>query len=268
MLMCKELWLAALFATVSGTAEGQTGVELFPGRRIFPLFRADALAHQLSLSRVTDNREWIGVIGGQVPIVQFAEEDFTAQIGVGASVFNRIIKTPGHITVYTVDYRVDIPVDFEFPAFALRVGFGHISNHYADDGIEILQSHSINAVKDYVQADVARKVALIGGEVYAGFTYNYHAEPLRDRRWIVQVGSNFGNYPLASWVNVYGAIDLKVKEEVRWGTTQSYQIGFMTAPKGDYALRLAYTFRTGFEERGQLYDRSVSANLVTLYIDF
>jgi hypothetical protein len=268
MFTYKELWLAALVIVGAGRGEAQTGVELFPGKKIFPVYRADALAHQLSLSRVTDNREWIGVIGGQIPIVQFDEKDFTAQIGLAASVFNRIIKTPGHITVYTVDYRVDIPFDFVFPAFALRVGYGHISNHYADDGIEILQSHSINAVKDYIQVAVARKFEVIRGEVYAGVICNYHAEPLRNRHWVVQAGSNFGNYPLASWVGVYGAIDLKVKEEVNWGTTQSYQVGFMTTPKGEYALRLAYTFRTGFEERGQLYDQTVTANLISLYIDF
>jgi hypothetical protein len=246
----------------------QPSVEFFPGHKLYPAYRADALAHQLSLSRVTDNREWIGVIGGLLPLLEIAEPGFTMQVGLGASVFNRILKTPGHITVQTIDYRIDFPFDFLLGAFTIRVGYGHISNHYADDGLEILGLRSINAVKDYVQLGVARWVSLVRGDLYIGAAFNYHNEPLPDRRWMFQAGSNFGNYPLTSWLTVYGAIDIKIKEEVRWGTTQSYQAGLAFVPRGGYAIRLAYTHRTGFEERGQVYDQSVTANLVSLTIDF
>ncbi|MEW6512237.1 MAG: hypothetical protein AB1428_14905 [Bacteroidota bacterium] len=258
--------LLPLLFGVEGLA--QPSVEFFPGDKIFPRFRADALAHQLSLSKVTDNREWIGAIGGQVPIVNVADGDLTVQFGIGASVFNRIIKTSGHITVFTVDYRVDFPVDVKLKEIVLRIGYGHISNHYADDGIEILQRRSINAVKDYIQVGVARAVGIIAGEVYAAALYNYHTEPLPDRRWVLQAGGGFGNTSLASWLWIYGAIDLKLKEEVNWGSTQSYQVGFRFVPRAEYALRLAYTFRTGFEERGQLYNQSVAASLISLFIDF
>jgi hypothetical protein len=259
--------LLALLLALGGRGDAQSLFEAFPGTKIFQPYRADALAHQLSLSRITDNREWIGVIGGQVPLVEWRGNGIAVQTGIGASVYNRIIKTPGHITVFTIDYRVDVPVDFSFSGLALRLGYGHISNHYADDGIEILQQHSINAVKDYVQAAVSRDIASIGGRVYCGVIFNYHAEPLRDRHWVLQIGSEFGNIALTSSLFAYGAIDLKIKEEVAWGSTQSYQAGVLYQPKPGYDLRLAYTFRTGFEERGQLYDRSVAANLVSLYID-
>ena len=246
----------------------QPTVEFFPGERIYPVYRADALAHQFSLTRVTNNTEWIGAIGGSLPLVEVAAGDCAGQWGVGASVFNRIIKTPGHITVYTVDYKIDFPIDLKLPIFALRLAFGHISNHYADDGIEILGLRSISAVKDYVQLAFARGIPLIGGTGYAGVVYNYHNEPILDKRWAVQFGGDFGNWRLTSWATVYGAVDFKIKEEVGWGSTQSYQAGVVLVPRGSYDFRVAYTHRTGYEERGQVYDRSTANDLITLFLDF
>jgi len=265
--LSRRLALVALVTCSTVLTYTQVSVDILPARKIYPVYRADALAHQLSISRVTDNREWIGVIGGSVPLLELSEPGCTASLGIGASVFNRIIKTPGHITLSTVDYRFDLPVDFKLPAVALRVGYGHISNHYADDGNEVLHLQSISSVKDYVQAGLARDIAVIGGMVYINAAYNYHNEPLRDRRWILQAGGDFGNYPLSTWAQLYGAIDLKIKEEVNWGSTQSYQVGFILASRDNRGFRVAYTLRTGFEERGQLYDLSVTNHLISLFID-
>ncbi|HXG00162.1 MAG TPA: hypothetical protein VNL69_05215, partial [Bacteroidota bacterium] len=95
-----------------------SAVRFFPPTKIFPLFTADGLAHQLSLSRVTENRDWIGAIGGSVPALQIELSGATLQASVAVTVFNRLVKTPGHLEVYTVDYKVDFPIDVRFEQFA------------------------------------------------------------------------------------------------------------------------------------------------------
>lgn len=249
-------------------AASQVAITVFPGEKIYPRYRADALDHQLSLTRVTENREWIGVIGGSLPVLGVGTRDFRVQWGLGASVFNRIIKTPGHITVATIDYRIDFPVDIALGDYVFRIGYGHISNHYADDGLEILGIRSINAVKDYLAAGIARKLPWHEATAYLHVTWNYHNEPLRDKKWMGQVGGSIVLAELAPWARLYGALDLKCKEEVHGGTTRSLQLGFELFRNEGRDIRVAYTFRDGLEERGQLYAVSTTSNLVSLFIDF
>jgi hypothetical protein len=259
-----RLSLILLSSVFTFPAFAQTGFEFFPGRPIYPTYRADALAHQLSLSKIADNKEWIGVIGGELPLALYSWSNSRAEGVAGASVFSRIIKTPGHVVVSTVDYRIDFSLDANLSDILLRVGWGHISSHFADDAIENLGAHSINSLKDYVQIGVSHFVGCIHGSPYCQVLYCYHREPLPDRHWIFQFGSDFGDIPITSWMNVYSAFDIKLKEETGWGSTQSYQLGFLFFSGEHGNIRLSYTYRTGYEERGQFYDRITHDNLITL----
>lgn len=243
-------------------------VSAFPLEKIFPSFKADALSHQLSISRVTDNRDWIGVIGGSLPVIEADGQTFWAQVTIAASAFNRIVKTPGHITVYTIDYKVDFPVDVRFGDWMFRLGYGHISSHYADDGIELLGSSSISAVKDYLCFGVAHDLFMINGFAYGTVQFNYHNEPIFDKRWMLQCGGELCIMGLSDISSVYGAVDVKIKEEVGWATTQSYQIGLKMFESKSRCLRVAYTHRRGMEERGQVFNRRAEVNLFSLFIDF
>ncbi len=242
--------------------------EPFPGRKIFPLFTADGLAHQLSLSRVTENKDWIGAVGGSIPLVQLNPGDSPIQASVAVTIFNRLIKTPGHLEVFTVDYKVDFPFDIRFSELSLRVALGHISCHFADDAIEIYGKKSIQHVNDYVTVAAAYDIPAIGGYIYGGFNYSYGTQPIQNKPWLLQFGAHFGNIPLHDAVSAYGAVDVKVREETGWGSTRSLQLGLRFFPKLQYGLRLAYTLRMGFEERGQFYLAKATNNLISAYIDF
>ena len=63
-------------------------------------------------------------------------------------------------------------------------------------------------------------------------------------------------------------MDIKFKSEVEWATTQSYQIGFKILDKDPRAIRFAYTYRTGIEDRGQFYKDRVKLSLIGVYFDF
>jgi hypothetical protein len=242
-------------------------VDFFPGKKIFPTFVADGLAHQLSLSDVTDNRDWIGAVGGSVPVVQVGIRQIEMQASVAATVFSRLLKSPGHLTVHTVDYKVDFPIDVRFSALALRLALGHVSAHFADDGIEQLGEKSIQYVRDYVSLAMAHDIPVMGGYVYVSTDYNYNTAPMQHKKWLVQLGAEFGNLSVADYARLYGALDIKVKEEVSWGSIQSYQIGVKLFERNNYSLRVAYTLRRGFEERGQFFAKRATVNLISVFID-
>ena len=248
--------------------EGGTIFEFLPGKKLFPLQTADGLAHQMSLSRVTENRDWIGVIGASLPVLQADFPDAKLQAGVAATTFNRLIKTPGHLAVYTIDYKVDFPFDLQLSRLTLRFAVGHISSHFADDGIEMLNKRSIQYVNDYVTVGAGYDLPLIGGTVYGIINYIYHTVPVPNRPWMLQVGADFGNYPLTGFARLYGAFDVRVKQDVSWGSTQSYQVGVKLFARDDLQLRFAYTLRLGFEDRGQFYLNKETKNLYSVFLDF
>lgn len=260
-------WLIAVPHSLEAQDSSRTLMHYLPGRKIFPLFTADARAHQFSLSKITEKREWIGVIGASVPMVQLDFPGVLVQASVAASIFNRLIKPPGKLEVYTVDYKVDFPIDVRISRLALRLAAGHISCHFADDAIELYGQRSIQHVNDYVTLAAAYDISVIGGYVYAGANYSYGTQPIPNKPWLLQIGAEAGNIAVNEFLSVYGAIDLKVKEEVGWGSTRSIQVGCQLFPGSSHQLRIAYTLRMGFEERGQFYLNKETVNLISAFLD-
>ncbi len=261
--------LCILLSYYNAVAEDTAStLRFFPSNKIFPPFTADGLAHQLSLSRVTENRDWIGAIGGSIPAVQWNLSGATMQASVAVTVFNRLVKTPGHLEVYTVDYKVDFPIDLRFELLALRIGLGHLSCHFADDAVELYGKRSIQHVNDYVTLGGAYDIPVIGGYVYASTNYSYGTQPVQHRPWLLQAGVHFGSIRVHELILLYGAVDVKVKQEVGWGSTRSMQAGARLFPDEPRGVRFAYTLRMGFEDRGQFYRNTTTLNLLSVFIDF
>lgn len=212
--------------------------------------------------------EWIGAIGGSVPALQWKTGNVTIQASLATTIFNRLVKTPGHLEVYTIDYKVDFPIDFRLSDLSLRFALGHISCHFADDALELFGKRSIQHVNDYFTIAAAYDISAIQGYVYGGFNYSYGTQPIQNRPWLFQWGADFGNIQLVEDVTAYGALDVKVRQENGWGSTRSIQLGFKLFARDNIRLRVAYTLRTGFEERGQFYLTSTTMNLISAFLDF
>ncbi|MFN0158964.1 MAG: DUF1207 domain-containing protein [Bacteroidota bacterium] len=266
MFLFRILFFTCFLATVAQSQEKPATFEFFPEQKLFPQLPADALSHHISVSRLIRNRDWIGTIGASVAIMQLDLEDISLQFSPAVSTFNRLIKPPG-ITVYTIDYKMDFMLDTRCENWTIRTGLGHYSCHFADDGIEILGRSSIQSVRDYIVLGASYELPVIGGFVYGLGIYNYHIKPIENKHWNIQVGSEFGNIRLADFAHLYGAIDLKLKEEVAWGSTQSYQVGVRFFAARSNALRVAYTLRRGFDERGQFFNIREKADLLSLHFD-
>ena len=243
--------------------------ELFPDERIFPNFFADGTAQQFSLNKDAFTKQWIGSIGGILRIYQVTYNKLKIQIGIGATVYASLIRQPDVLDVQTAGFFVDLPIEFRFNRyFAVRTGYGHYSAHLVDDGIEALKLHSINYAKDYIPLLAAYSFDERGSFIYGGVRFDTYTIPEYNKRWNVQVGIQGGNYEIISGMKLYGAADIKLKSEVAWATTQSYQIGLRVLDKGSHAIRVAYTYRTGIEDRGQFYKDRVNLSLFGVYFDF
>jgi hypothetical protein len=246
----------------------QTSFKVFPGKKIYQKYYADAISHQFSILKHFESNEWYGNIGSDKPLLNLSINDNIYQFTVAATVFSTLKITPPHIQVFTADYLVDFFLDRNFgDDYLLRFNWGHMSAHFVDDGILQLNQRSINYVRDYIGLQGEKFIDFINGKVYAAATYNFHNEPRKNKHTRFQLGFNAGK-TISEDLLLYFAFDIKMKAEVNNGTTKAFQVGLKYPQNGDSFVRLAYTFRSGYDERGQLYEETRSRNLLGLYFDF
>ncbi len=270
-LLLGTLLACALIAPAQDdpSAASSTGTVIFPRDRIFPKFYADGAVEQFSLAKDAMSRRIVGSIGGVQRIVQVSHASGSIiQIGAGATVYGSFIRSPGQLQVVTADFYVDFPLEIRFSdRFAFRTGWGHYSAHLVDDGIEQLGLTSINYAKDYVPLFVAYDIPSIRLTTYSGVRFDYFTIPERSAHTLLQLGMQGGDFPVWSLGHLYGAIDIKIRSEVNWGATQSYQVGLKFLEQGTSAFRFAYTYRTGIDDRGQFYQNRTTVSLVGVYFD-
>jgi len=242
--------------------------EILPEEKVYSYYLADALSPQLSLTKHFETSEWFGNIGYYFPLANLKIDQQVIQFSMAATVFNTIIKTPGHIQVYTVDYLVDFYADTKISAnLTGRFTWGHLSAHYSDDGIVQLNNYPISYVRDYVALHSEYLIPKVNGKIYLGGHYNFHNEPVLDKHITIQTGGDAA-FKLTPDLFFFGAVDIKIKSDVKNGTTQSYQAGFIYPFSDSPRLRLAFTHRRGFEERGQLFNIKDVKSMMGIYFDF
>ena len=241
----------------------------FPSQRIFPRMSASGTAHQLGMSKDFTSPLIRGSIGYQGPLVETTFGTTQLQLGAGATVLASIIKEPRLLQVVTVDFLVEFPVDIRLTdRITLRTGYGHFSAHFADDGIEILRMSSVNYAKDYILLLGCWRLPCADAVLYGGGQYDYHSIPVEDKHWVLQWGCEGGYFRVLPESYLYFAVDLKLKSEVAWASTQSYQCGLKLFPRNERNLRLAYTYRTGIDDRGQFFRERTDISQLGLYLDF
>ncbi|MFH1194217.1 MAG: DUF1207 domain-containing protein [bacterium] len=257
------------FAQNSSNDVSEKGIEFFPNERVFPKIFADGTAQQFSLNKDLLSRRFIGAIGSSQRILQFYFYDYLVQVSLGATVYASLYKQPDVVEVHTACFFVDLPFDIRLTDnLVLRTGYGHYSAHLADDGVDKLNIKAINYAKDYIPLITAYKVDNPNLWLYGGIRFDTYTIPEYNKRWNIQIGIEGGDIILTEGIKLYGAVDIKFKSEAAWGSTQSYQAGLKFFESESSAIRFAYTYRTGLEDRGQFYTKRVSLSLIGLYFDF
>jgi hypothetical protein len=67
--------------------------------------------------------------------------------------------------------------------------------------------------------------------------------------------------------SLYGAFNLRFRQEFQFAATQNYQVGLEFASESGRILRAALDLQTGKDNRGQFYDKPLDIATIGLYFD-
>ncbi|MFA6541734.1 MAG: DUF1207 domain-containing protein, partial [Bacteroidota bacterium] len=253
-------------------AQERSLITLLPDKKFIPSFTAGGTEHRISYAKLLSEGSFIGSLGGFFPAALITIGGKECLIGVGSTLYTTLQSGGIKYNVTNADFYVDLTFDVPVTEQAvIRFGAGHTSHHLVDDGVAAAGAGNVlNYARDYYQLFYVHRLPLIRGFLYGGtyYTYSFLINSRRDGQFLFQAGADGGNIPLYSSIALYGAVDFKVRSEVNYGSTQSYQVGIRTMNELYRAIRFAYTYRTGIDERGQFYNRHIDQHSLGLFFDF
>lgn len=261
-----------LFTTIS-FSQNNSFITLVPDTAFIPSFTADGTAHRLSYAKDLSSGSFFAGLGGSFPAAVVRYGGLECLITVSGTVYTTLADGGVKFQVTNADYFADVMFDIPVAdGIAVRLGSGHTSHHLVDDAVLAPggSARVINYARDYYQMFLFHEIPVVRGFAYAGMYYDHsYLENIRkDGQFLYQFGADGGNLPLFSTLSLYGAFDIKLRGAVNYGSTQSYQIGFRSQNEHRRGVRLAYTYRTGMEERGQFYNQRSTVQSIGLFFDF
>jgi hypothetical protein len=273
--------LIALVCSTTGAFPGdKVEFSLLPMRHLIPVWSANSTAHRISASKIMENNNYIGSMGGVFPLISAAQEEKVVQVSIASTLYTQLERPPKHLQVINVDFFVDLFVDVSLNEnLVLRSGFGHTSQHLTDDAIEILgYGRSINYLRDYCQLFGMLKAEAIKGFVYGGAYYNYKFKTQAAGKYdvpddapnpmIYEMGTEITPLQVGASSFVYAGVDIKLRGEAKFGASQNYQIGIKHVNDLGRTIRFAFNHHAGLEERGQFFVLHNTFNTFSLYFDF
>jgi hypothetical protein len=265
-------FLSAFISSIIHAGDFDSLITFLPKQKYVSTFTANGNEHRISYNKLMNRKSLIGSMGGIFPMANVQYKGLDAQISIASSIYTFLNSAGMRFQVVNVDFFVDIYADVKLSSStATRIGWGHTSQHLADDAFESLgYTRSVNYARDFYQLFLIYQVPLIKGFVYGGTYYNYSflIDKRIDGKFLWEAGSEFLNLPLYGQMNFYSAIDIKLRSELANGSTQSYQAGVKIQDESLSAIRVAYTYRTGIEERGQFYNHRNTYHTIGLFFDF
>lgn len=247
-------------------------VSFLPSKKYVPAFTANGNEHRISYNKLLTRGSLVGSMGGIFPLANIRYDKLDCQLVLASSIYTFLNSAGIRFQVVNVDFFVDVYADFKLTqASTLRFGGGHTSQHLADDALESLGFiRSINYARDYYQLFLIHQLPVIKGFVYGGtyYTYSFLIDKRMDGEFLFEVGGEFLNMPVYHSIHFYCALDFKLRSELSYGSTQSYQAGFKIQNDALRTFRLAYTYRTGIEERGQFFNQRNDYHMIGMFFDY
>jgi hypothetical protein len=264
--------LLLLFCTVAVLPQSRPMITLVPDTLFIPSFTADGTAHRLSYTKDLGSEAFYAGLGGSFPAAIVRAAGLECLVTVSGTVYTTLVSAGVKFQVTNADYFADVTFDIPVaPATVVRLGSGHTSHHLVDDAVLAPggAARVINYARDYYQLFVLQRVEAMRGFVYGGAYYDHsYLENVRnDGQFLLQFGGDGGNIPLYGPLELYAAADVKLRGAVNYGSTQSYQLGIRARNPFGRSARLAYTYRTGMEERGQFIRSRATVQSIGLYFD-
>jgi hypothetical protein len=254
-----------LIAQVTLKAADTSRVQLFPVSKLVPLFSADTRAHRMYLQSNMENRTFYFGMGSQIPVLQFANK---FQFSLGASAHATMKRTSIKNAIVNTDYYIDLVGDYKvLPYLYLRGIVGHTSHHLSDDGIALGYTDN-NYQRDYVSAYGVFNYENVY-TVYGGLVYNtvFRATTTQTPKLMPHAGVDYAIVGSRKYGYLFAAIDVKWKEELNFGTTINTLIGYRYFNQYNQTCRLVLQNTSGYDERGQFYNKKVNIVAIALQLE-
>ena len=243
---------------------------IFPRKKLVQEFVADGTAHRFSIGKAFQANHVYGSIGGTLPLLETPIVGNGIQASLGVSVSTQF-HPHQNIAVISTEFYVDyllIDIVWSDNIFS-RLVMGHTSHHLGDNAFAMLQkTQPVDYSRDYVEGFVG--YANPGLRVYAGANYGYGfvVDHPVEMRWLFEAGAEASIAELGPGLTGYGALDIKIRQELAFGSTVRFQGGVQFQSGSDRLFRLALTHQTGLEERGQFHGQRLVVTTIGLIIEF
>ncbi len=244
-------------------------IQFLPDNKIISALSASGTEHRISYNKFFEKGLFVGSMGGRFPIANFYLNNWMCQISAASSIYTTLENAGVKYNVTNVDFYVD--VDFDIPLYQetiIRSGWGHTSHHLVDDAIAEGRT-AINYARDFYKIFLFQNFPGSNGFVYGGITWTYSFLINKNigRKIMPEVGGDITLFSFNANSALYAAADIKFRGELNYASTQSCQAGIKIQNKTLRAVKIAYTFRTGAEERGQFYNERIQYQTLGIFFD-
>jgi hypothetical protein len=232
-------------------------VQLLPEEKLVQPWSADPTAHRISGIKSFSTELFYAGFGGVLPAVTLRMDSLLFQASVAATVYSSLTFSTEHIFALTTDYFVDGFFDTKINhQWILRLGFGHTSHHLTDDAPRKYAGiTSLNYARDYVSAGAVYSLPKQSSFMYVMAYYNFRFKisPEQYKVFTIQSGGEVSLFQWSQSCQAYAGVDLKLRGELNFGSTQNLQIGIKFTGGHGQTIRIAMNYRSGLEDRGQFY---------------
>jgi hypothetical protein len=209
-------------------------------------------------------------MGSMIPVIGIERDGINAQASFGASVHFEL-RPIGQAQISSNDYYIDfllLDIAAGNDQF-IRFVTGHTSHHLSDNWYERLQlTGSVRYSRDYVKLFYIYNNTS-GSMFYLGadYAYIFTIGQKISKPWTLQGGGEAMVKEIYPSIHLYIAADIKVRQEAGFAATNTLQAGVTMPIRRHQAVRLAYQFRSGLDERGQFFPQHRSLSTIGLYFE-
>ena len=250
--------LTVLFAvSLYGQERGDTlALRFLPARHLVHDFVADGAAHRFSATQLFSPNEVQVGVGGILPLLGYEVWEMPVQLSTAASIQARL--DPGRrIAVQSSEFSIDFFVlDIQMSRdLVFRTGMSHSSHHLGDGELGDSAVFPIDYSRDEIQVFIIHPSSFFRGQVYAGLRYAYALVIHRPvhKPVSLQIGVHTLAWSFSQELSLYGGWDIKVRQELSYGTSQRYEAGLQYTSEDGRILRFSISYSGGFDERGQFF---------------
>ncbi|WP_372522659.1 DUF1207 domain-containing protein [Sulfuricaulis sp.] len=190
----------------------------------------------------------------------------SSQVGIQGAVFALFNLDAPSSDLINADYWIGLPISYRRGPWSYLIRLYHQSSHLGDEFI--LGNPGVNRVNlSYEELEGLVSYEWEQWRIYGGGGYLVHSEPeLAPKQ--VHAGAEYILPRAAGKFDLIAAADVRASEELGWGSSRSYQVGFEFKSSSPRRVRLMLEHFRGHSPNGQFYREPLRYTGLGLYFGF